>query len=433
MSAQWLAALSGFAGLCLFPGFAPPFEGEPQIRAAAINLIRSLQPGPGQGDSRFLEADLLKDIGAGKWVELCRELVDKHGRARQARSVKMLEPFVAELTLVFEKDAAIPVLIRVTARPPYRIAGLRVGESRPCRDSWEQLRADLSQLPGKTAGLIKRLDGPSAPPQLALQPHEPLAVASTFKLMLLLALGEAVAGGQAQWSDIIAVQSRWRSLPSGWMQDWPEGSPVTLHTAALLMMGRSDNTAADHLLKSLGRSRLEALQARLGLDAGKRNQPFLTTGEMFRLKLAATASLRDRFVRADAAGRERLLREEVAGLELARVEPLVRPLLIDEVEWHFSAADLARVLDELRQNSQAERLLPLLTLQSPFPVDAGIWSYVGFKGGAECGVFNITLLLQRRQGGWFTLVLTWNNPAADVEPAQLFELLERAVLLLERS
>jgi beta-lactamase class A len=199
------------------------------------------------------------------------------------------------------------------------------------------------------------------------------------------------------------------------------------------MMGRSDNTAADHLIHELGRSRLSEMLARLRLDAATRNQPFLTTGEMFRLKLAASPEVRDRFVRGDLASRERLLRDEVARLELSQAQPLQRPLLIEHVEWHFSAADLARLLDEVRQHAQAERLLPLLALQAPLAVDAAHWSYLGFKGGSECGVFNVTLLLQRRQGGWFALVLTWNNPAADVNPALLFELLERAVLLLERS
>lgn len=37
------------------------------------------------------------------------------------------------------------------------------------------------------------------------------------------------------------------------------------------------------------------------------------------------------------------------------------------------------------------------------------WNYVGFKGGSEPGVMNVTLLLQRKDGNWFVIAATVND------------------------
>lgn len=420
--------------LCLgqLRGLMAPPEGESQIRAAALALVRALQPGPTFAATSFLEPDLLQEIRPAKWAELCRDLTTQHGQARQARGFQMRAPYVAEFSLIFEKGVAIPVLLRTAPLPPYRIAGLRFGQAVPLQDSWEQVRSDLSRLPGTTAALVSPLD-PTGPPLLAWQVRQPLAVASAFKLLVTVSLADAVTKSKRQWAEVITTEARWRSLPSGWLQDWPDGSPVTLHTLAALMLARSDNTAADHLLHTLGRETVEASQHRLALDAGQRNKPFLATGEMFRLKLIADQHLRQRYLEADVNRRRQILAQEIAPLSLASAVPLTRPAHLAEIEWHFSAADLARLADELRRSSQADIVLPLLALQPPMVLDAKFWSYVGYKGGSECGVQSAVVLLRHRSGAWFVVSLIWNNPETDVDSAGFFELLERIVFLIELS
>ncbi|HMP02582.1 MAG TPA: serine hydrolase [Gemmatales bacterium] len=379
-----------------------------------------------------MEAELLKEIGAERWAGLCHDLVAKHGRARQARAVKMVQPFAAEMLLAFDKDVVVPVQLAVHPLPPYRLVGVRFGEPKAFRDSWELLRKELEQLPGTASGLVARLDAPG-PAFLALRSDQPLAVASSFKLLILLAAGEAVAAGERKWSDSVLLRAEWKSLPSGWLQDWPVGSPVTWHTLALLMLSRSDNTAADHLLHTLGRDRLHALQERLGLDGAGRNRPFLSTGELFRLKLMASPELQQRYLRAGPDERQRLLATEIAALAWQPPPAPTQPRLLNEIEWFLSARDLAKALDALRTQGEATTTVPLLGMTPPFPVDPQTWPVLGFKGGAECGAFNASLLVRHRSGAWYALVLTWNDPSQDVAPARLLELQERALLLLERA
>lgn len=93
-------------------------------------------------------------------------------------------------------------------------------------------------------------------PVLALEEDTPLAVASAFKLLVLAALREEVEAGRRAWDEVVRLEEAWKSLPSGLLQGWPEGSPLTLHTLAALMISLSDNTATDALIALLGRERL---------------------------------------------------------------------------------------------------------------------------------------------------------------------------------
>src|SRR5205085_7243909 len=92
----------------------------------------------------------------------------------------------------------------------------------------------------------------------SLNPDTALAVGSAFKLGVLKALKDQIDAGTRKWSDVVELQASDISLPSGTLQIWPVGSPFTLHTLAGLMISISDNTAADMLLKLVGRDKVEA-------------------------------------------------------------------------------------------------------------------------------------------------------------------------------
>ncbi|MEO0361119.1 MAG: serine hydrolase, partial [Pseudomonadota bacterium] len=106
-------------------------------------------------------------------------------------------------------------------------------------------------------------------------PDRPLAVGSAFKLGVLAALDAAVARGDAAWDEVATLKARHVSLPSGMLQDFPVGAPLTLHSLATLMISLSDNTATDMLMERVGRRAVAD-----ALDLGFA----LTTKEFFHLK-----------------------------------------------------------------------------------------------------------------------------------------------------
>lgn len=147
-------------------------------------------------------------------------------------------------------------------------------------DSIKEIRADLEALPGTISAYFGPLDGDM--PALSLNADTPLALGSTFKFYVLAALGKQVADGERKWDDIVPLSTA--SFPSGMLQDYPEGAPITLHTYASMMISISDNTATDQLMLELGRDTVFETFKATAHATPELSAPFITTRELFLLK-----------------------------------------------------------------------------------------------------------------------------------------------------
>lgn len=212
---------------------------------------------------------------------------------------------------------------------------------------------------------------------------------------MLRAYEDAIAEGRLARDQVITLAPKNRSLPSGVLQHFPEGTPVTLESVATLMIQQSDNTATDALIHLLGRQTLEAMSPR--------KTPFLTTAEAFKLKAKDAAALRASFVDGD----EREKRERVDALA-DRPLPSSRELepgATWSIEWFFSARELC---DLARSLAQA----PALASASLSPVNTDGWQWLGYKGGSEFGVLNHTAAGRRVDGTSVCLSVTANDTEA---------------------
>jgi beta-lactamase class A len=355
----------------------------------------------------------------------------KHGRVASVRLVSMTAPFAGEMEFVFAKGSRLGVALALDGKPPHKIVSLLFRGVRPDNDKIEDVLKELRGLPGKTSLAVMRLD--PAPKLLwELNPDAPLAVASAFKLYVLGALAHDVANGKSKWADIVALRDEHLSLPSGLLQAWPKGAPVTLHSLAALMISRSDNTATDHVIHHVGRGRVEAFQATMGAGKPELNMPLLTTGELFKLKLVLKQEESAKYVQADADGRRKLLEQELPRVSLAKPRPIGEPVLIEHVEWFFSAADLCRAMDWLRKHVDPA-VRDILAVNPGITLDKTHWTYVGYKGGAEPGVLNYTLLLRDKDNAWFAVSITWNDPKGPADQTRLVTLLQRTLWILQKG
>jgi beta-lactamase class A len=223
------------------------------------------------------------------------------------------------------------------------------------------------------------------------------------------------------------------SLPSGVMQDWPHGAPVTLHTLATNMISISDNTATDHLLAVLGRENVERRQATMGHTEPARNRPFMSTLEMFRLKFTNEGRPAHRYATLDEAGKREMLRALAATQGRDTVEYADTVMLADKVEWFARTPDLVRAMDWFRTTSGGDVNAPVLRVLGVNPgveIDKATWPYVGYKGGSETGVLNMTYLLRHRNGDWYAVSVSWMRGDGECDLARFAGLVERAIGLL---
>ncbi|MDW8222698.1 MAG: serine hydrolase [Gemmatales bacterium] len=410
-------------------------EGKPEVLSAAKKLVPYFAKEVGPNLMKEFAPVFIKAIESAQidLPQIFRDLHAKHGGVREVRLVRMLKPYRGEVEFLFENEMVVPTLIEVEAQPPHRITTLFFRGAQREKEDWEVLQQEFRRLPGKISLCCWRLE-PKPAMVLNWQSEESLAVASVFKLVVLAAAVDEVAEGKRRWEDVVRVRRRWASLPAGLLHDWPEGAPVTWFTLAALMIGQSDNTAADHLIHLLGREGLEQKQRELGVKRPERNIPFLTTGELFKLKLVLGFPQQEAYARGDVAQRRRMLEREIGGASLERPRPMAEPVHVEEIEWFFSAADVCRVLEALWQRSKrVPEVLDILSLNPGLPVNRRYWEYVGYKGGSEAGVLAYALLLRNRAGHWYALAVIWNNPREVLEPTQLHTLTLRLLRYLEQS
>jgi beta-lactamase class A len=254
--------------------------------------------------------------------------------------------------------------------------------------------AAFRALPGEVSVLVTT-DGVELG---ALAADTPRAVGSTFKLAVLAALKKQIDQQQRHWEEVLTLAPETRSLPSGVLQSWPDGAPVTLYTLAALMISLSDNTAADTLISAVGRENVEAM-------APPEHRPWLTTREFFQLKSPANADVLARFRAADAAKRREILGE----LRARPLSPfaLTQPTALD-IEWFASSRELCSLMRAVQE-------LPVMRINPGFARRAD-WDSIAFKGGSEPGIISATTWVTKG-GRQHCVTATWNATSTVDEAA----------------
>lgn len=292
---------------------------------------------------------------------------------------------------------------------------------------------------GKTAAIslgVYEIAGGTLKPVHALGASNRLAIGSAFKLYVLGALAQMIEEGKAKWDEPLAINDDLKSLPSGKMQLLTAGEEFPLAHYAREMISISDNTATDHLMAKVGRERIEAYMGSLHGEAA-RNRPFLSTLDVFKIKLGEDRELAARYAAADESTRRRML-ERGGDVEkqipnLMRAALWRKPYAIDTVEWFASAEELARVMADLHARegrAGMEDVGRALRINPGIGFDGRVWSSVAFKGGSEPGVLSMTWLLTRKDGRVFVLTLTMNDTAEEVDQGRFIGWAQAAGRLL---
>ncbi|HEX8520609.1 MAG TPA: serine hydrolase [Tepidisphaeraceae bacterium] len=399
-------------------------------RATTVQKLFRDKP---SGYGKFFADSFRAAVPDEKLTSIFSNYFKSYGKCTDIRLSQRIDASTGIFEFTFDKGFTAPVTLAIDVREPHKITGLLIGAAAERVASFDDIIKKLKSLPGTTSLLAQQLDAkPDAKVLGAHNADKSLAIGSTFKLYILAQLVKEIEAGQRQWSDVIALDEAAKSLPSGQLQDWPEKSPLTLHTLASMMISRSDNTAADQLLRTLGRQNVEAIQKETGHAAPEKNVPFLSTLEMFKLK--GVPNLAEKYLPLDASRRRSMLDQDLPKVSRQAVGGLTEPKYIDQLEWFATAQDLARLMNYLRQHTEkapASAARAILAINPGLSPDKTHFPFVAYKGGSEAGVLNLTFLLKSKSNHWYALSATWNNPAAPLDDQQLLSLLQSSFNLLD--
>ena len=274
----------------------------PQLSQRASDVLRLLQ---GEMiEEQAFDENFRNAVPPAQFRALTRQVVTQQGQPLEIASIAPRSPNSAVIKVRFEKSIGT-INIDLENAPPHRLSGLLLTGFEAGGNSLDEVMAAIDALPGRQGVLVQQLDGSDRPPLAALDPAGRYAIASSVKLYLLAELDRAVRAGERQWSDVVRLGPK--SHPSGISQNWPDGSPATLHTLTTLMISISDNSATDTLIRVIGQDRLAGIVKATGHHKPEELRPFLMTRQASALKMPVHASRRAAFLAAGPAEREDLL------------------------------------------------------------------------------------------------------------------------------
>ncbi|MEO6126279.1 MAG: serine hydrolase [Ilumatobacteraceae bacterium] len=319
--------------------------------------------------------------------------------------------------------ALLQATIAVRADSPNLVTGLTLApvELPVAPTTWAEVDTRLDRLAATTSMLAAEVaDDTSFVVAHERATDQPGAIGSAVDLYVLGMLSDRIASGDLAWDDELTITSSNRSVPSGHLQDRPDGSTVTIREAAELMMSISDDTATDLLIDAVGRDLVEQALAPMGMGEASQTLtlPLLKTREFFILTWASNQAERDAYIAAGADKRRQILASLPADLPSTALVDPTRPTAIDGIEWFASASEMARAqlwVDSQRGLPGQEPLEQILGANPGIDLDPAEWTTATFKGGSEPGVVAMSWLLTRFDGRRFVVSIIANDATSPVD------------------
>jgi hypothetical protein len=289
----------------------------------------------------------------------------------------------------------------------------------PAPTTWAGVDAALRSIAPKVGLFVGDVTSGACVPVHTIDPNTPAPLGSAFKLYVLDALGRAVASHKVSWDQQLTITAQLKSLPSGDLQTEPDGTRIAVRDVAAKMISISDNTAANMLINLVGRSTIEATLAAAGMTDPARDVPFLTTRELFILKLEQWPTLANRYLAADITERRAMLANTIDRAALPNPAGWDTPRAINTVEWFASASDMCRVYESLAGLTRRPGLAPIGQVLELNDGGLGLastrWQTTWFKGGSEPGVLTLNYLATTRTGHRYVVSALAENPSGAID------------------
>jgi beta-lactamase class A len=254
----------------------------------------------------------------------------------------------------------------------------------PVIKSWKDVDAELTKSGARYSYQLSKVNDGKCSLVAGTNTDLSLPLASIFKLYVLLAVSDAVKSGKVSWNDQLTVTKWGKAVGAAGLDEVPDGTTVSVRTAAQQMISASDNMATDLLIERLGPGAVERALAEAGHHDPGSMTPFPTTHELFSVGWGKP-NLRDQWkqVSSSEQGRAQLFNQTNSRPYEPDPERTHTPASDIGAEWFGSANDICKVHAAL-QASAVGAAAPVKKILSAIPgidLDRAKWPYIGAKGG----------------------------------------------------
>ena len=283
----------------------------------------------------------------------------------------------------------------------------------PVIKSWKDIDAEISKTGANYSYQVSKVNDGKCDLVAGANTDLSLPLASIFKLYVLLAVSESVKAGTVSWDDQLVVTKEGKLVGAAGLDEVPDGTTVSVRTAAQQMISASDNMATDLLIQRLGHGAVERALVTAGHHDPGSMTPFPTTHELFSVGWGKP-NLRDEWqkVSSSSTGRAQLFEQTNSRPYDPDPERTHTPASDIGAEWYGSAADICRVHAAL-QASAVGAAAPVKQILSAIPgidLDRAKWPYIGAKGGNLPGDLTFSWYAVDRTGQPYVVSFQLNWP-----------------------
>jgi beta-lactamase class A len=283
----------------------------------------------------------------------------------------------------------------------------------PVIKSWKDIDAEISKTGAKYSYQVSKVDDGKCERVAGTNTDLSLPLASIFKLYVLLAVSESIKAGTVSWDDQLTVTKEGKLVGAAGLDEVPNGSTVSVRTAAQQMISASDNMATDLLIERVGRGAVERALVTAGHHDPGSMTPFPTTHELFSVGWGKP-NLRDQWQKVSTSSTGRAQLFDQTNTRPYDPDPARTHTPASDIgaEWYGSAADICRVHAAL-QASAVGAAAPVKQILSAIPgidLDRAKWPYIGAKGGNLPGDLTFSWYAVDRTGQPYVVSFQLNWP-----------------------
>lgn len=359
-------------------------------------------------------------VSKEKTIEILKKLYDENGSVINVTSITYHNDKNGDFFFHTDKNNIIPVSITINDKG--KITSVFFRPSFQKTTSLEDLTKKFENLKYEKKGLLIKRLGNIEDIVYSLNENEIFAIASSFKLYILLYLIE----NDVKMDKILKLDENLKSLPSGKLHLYPDNSPFTILTLASLMISESDNTAADMLIDFIKRERLEKFIASYN-SSPELNIPFLKTQEKFKLN-SSTQSTQN-YINSNLKEKRKILKSlEKEKLNIYKID-FSKPNSIDSIEWFASPQDMCRVMEYFR-NKNNSIVNSILSINPGLDTKTKNFIYAGYKGGSEAGVISTNWLLKTKNGKEYCISAVVNDTQKLINEKEFLSMMQDIINFL---
>jgi beta-lactamase class A len=324
-----------------------------------------------------------------------------------------LEIGAGHATLHTLTSYSVPQTIELRTNEAGLVDRFKVSLVEPVIKSWQDIDTEIAKTGARYSYQVSKVDSGRCAKVAGTNTDVSLPLASIFKLYVLLAVSDAVKAGTVSWDDQLLVTKEGKLVGAAGLDEVPDGSTVSVRTAAQQMISASDNMATDLLIQRVGHEAVERALVTAGHHDPGGMTPFPTTHEMFSIGWGRP-NLRDQWQKDSSSptGRARLFKQTNSRPYDPDPERTHTPASDIGAEWYGSADDICRVHAAL-QKSAVGAAAPVKQILSAIPgidLDREKWPYIGAKGGNLPGDLTFSWYAVERGGQPYVVSFQLNWP-----------------------